>query len=219
MSDMDPGGDPTQVDVPVTDPTETMPAAAGGEPPAAPPPTGEPPDEPPDRRPLIIAIVVALIALAGLGLWLLRDDDDTTATDSSTTTVEDTTTTEAPTTTAAPTTAPTTTTTTPPPTVAPGLCTSSGPNNPGTTAEVVYQAYTLGDRDCASKLMTPTALDELFSIPGGGGGWTFAGCQDEDQPDPHTLCSYTFTGGSTGFRMNYSDTDGWQVYEVFQVAD
>lgn len=228
MSDHDPYGDPTRADTPVTDPTMAMPAATGGEPPEEPPPTGQPPeeppsDEPPDRRPWIIGGLVALVLLVGLGVLLFGDDDDETTTSSSTTTtLEETTTTESTTTTAPTTTttaAPETTTTSPPSTVAPGLCQSSGPDDPDTTAQVVYQAFTLGDRDCAANLATSEALDQLFAIPGGGAGWSFAGCFDEDEPDPHTLCGFTFEGGSTSFRVNYSETEGWTVYQVSQTAD
>lgn len=219
MSDHDPYGDPTRADVPVTDPTMAMPAATGAQPPVGPPPTGQPPAEPPDRRPWIIGGIVALIVLIGLAAVLLGgDDDETAATSTTSTTVEDTTTTTAPTTT--PTTAPTTTTTSPPSTVAPGLCQSSPPDDPDTTAQVVYQAYTLGDRDCAANLATSEAIDQLFAIPGGGSGWSFAGCFDEDEPpDPDTVCAFTFEGGATNFRMNHSETEGWTVYDVFQVAD
>ena len=31
------------------------------------------------------------------------------------------------------------------------------------------------------------------------------GCEDVDDPEPQTLCGYRFEGGSTTFRMNYSD--------------
>jgi serine/threonine-protein kinase len=223
MSDHDPHGEPTRVDTPVTDPTMAMPAATGGQPPVGPPPTDEPPAEPPDRRPWIIGGILLLIVLVGLAILLLGDDDETASDDTTTTTTESTTTTTEPTTTTtAPTTtttAPTTTTTSPPSTVAPGLCVSSAPDDPDTTAQVVYQAYTLGDRDCAGNLATATAIDQLFAIPGGGGGWTFQGCFDEEEPDPHTLCGFSFEGGSTSFRMNYSEVEGWTVYQVFQTAD
>lgn len=222
MSDHDPYGDPTRADTPVTDPTMAMPAATGAPPPVDPAPTGRPPAEPPDRRPWIIVAVLALLVAAGLAVLLLQDDDETASPDSSTTssTVEDTTTTsEVTTTTSSTTTTTEPTTTSPPATVAPGLCVSSSPEDPDPTAQVVYQAYALGDRDCAANLATSEAIDQLFSIPGGGGGWTFTGCFDQEDPDPHTQCSFTFDGGSTSFRMNYSETEGWTVYEVFQVAD
>lgn len=222
MSDHDPSGDPTRVDTPVTDPTMAMPAATGAPPPVGRPPTGQPPAEPPDRRPWIIVGILALIVAAGLAVLLLQDDDEAASRDSSTTssTVEDTTTTsEATTTTSSTTTTTAATTTSPPATVAPELCVSSDPDEPEPTAEVLYQAYTLGDRGCAANLATSEAVDQLFAIPGAGGGWTFAGCFDQEDPDPHTQCSFTFDGGSTSFRMSYSDTEGWTVYEVFQVAD
>jgi len=217
----DPYGDPTRADTPVTDPTMAMPAVTGAPPPVGPAPTGQPPAEPPDRRPWIILALLALIVAAGLAVLLLQDDDETASTDTTSTTVEDTTTTSTTTTTTASTSTTTTapTTTSPPATVAPGLCVSSDPDEPEPTAQVVYQAYTLGDRDCAANLATSDAVDQLFAIPGGGGGWSFAGCFDQKDPDPHTQCSFTFEGGSTSFRMSYSDTEGWIVYEVFQVAD
>lgn len=222
MSDQDSYGDPTRADTPVSDPTVAMPAASGAEPPEEPPPTGEPPEEPPDRRPWIIGGLVALVVLVALALLLFGGDDDETATSTTTTTLEETTTTES-TTTTAPTTTTTapaeTSTTGPPSTVAPGLCQSSGPDDPDTTAQVVYQAFTLGDRECAGNLATSEAIDQLFAIPGSGGGWSFAGCFDEEDPEPHTLCGFTFAGGSTSFRMNFSETEGWTVYEVFQTAD
>jgi hypothetical protein len=217
----DPYGDPTRADTPVTDPTMAMPATAGAQPPAGPRPGGVPPSEPPDRRPWIIVALLLLIVAAGLLVLLLQDDHETASSDSSTTssTVEDTTTSTSTTTTSSTTSTTAPTTTSPPVTVAPGLCASSDPDEPEPTAQVVYQAYTVGDRDCAAKLATPDAVDELFAIPGGGGGWSFAGCFDQEDPDPHTQCSFTFEGGSTGFNMSYSDTDGWIIYEVFQVAD
>jgi hypothetical protein len=198
-----------------------MPATFGAQPPSGPRPGGRPPSEPPDRRPWIIVALLLLIVAAGLLVLLLQDDDETASSDSSTTssTVEDTTTSTSTTTTSSTTSTTAPTTTSPPVTVAPGLCVSSGPDEPEPSAQVVYQAYTLGDRDCAANLATPDAVDELFAIPGGGGGWSFAGCFDQEDPDPHTQCSFTFEGGSTSFRMSYSDTDGWIIYEVFQVAD
>lgn len=221
MSEHDPHDAPTRVDTPVGDHTQVMPAATGNVPPGPPPGTGEPPSEPPNRGPWIIGGVLLLIAAAVVALWLVNrdDDDDSAATSTTSTTVEETTTTSSTTTTEPTTTTSTTTTTQPGVTVAPGLCKSSAPDDPDTTAQIVYQAYTLGDRDCAEKLADDDAVDDLFSIPGNGQGWEFAGCFDEDEPNPHTLCSFTFEGGATDFRMNYSATQGWKVFEVFQVAD
>jgi hypothetical protein len=222
MTDQDPYGDPTRVDTPVTDPTQAMPAAAGGPPTGGPPPpTSGPPDEPGGRRGWILAGVFALVLLIGLAILLLSDDDETTTdTTTTSTTLEETTTTASTTTTEGPTTTESTTTTeATPATVAPGLCTSGPPDDPGQSVQVLYQAYTLDDRECADQLGTEDAVDALFAIPGDGQGWEFQGCTDQDEPDPHTDCAFTFTGGATHFRTNYSDTDGWVVFEVFQTAD
>lgn len=207
-----------------------------GEPTAAIPPAGPrgprppPPTEPTNWVPWAIAGVLAAISLVLVVLLLLDDDDtevsaggSTTSTVVSTTTSSTTTSTTLPatSTTAATTTTALATTTTvgPPPTVTPDLCRSSDPDDPDTTALVVYQAYALGDRGCANNLMTDDALDQLFSIPGGGGGWDFAGCTEQDEPDPHIDCAFTFTGGATHFAMNYSETAGWTVFDVTQTAD
>jgi hypothetical protein len=220
MSEHDPLDEPTRADTPVSEPTTAMPASTGGTPPGEPPPpTDEPSRSPRDRRWWILGGLAALIVVLGLALVLLDDDETASTPDSTTTTEETTTTSEATTTTAAPTTTAPTTTTSSPSTVDPARCVSSGPDEPEPTAEVVYEAFTLGDRDCVENLATAEAIDQLFSIPGAGAGWTFEGCAPQDVPDPHTLCSYRFEGGSTSFRMNYGETEGWTVYEVFQVAD
>lgn len=222
MSDHDPYGEPTRVDTPASDPTMAMPAPVEPPPPPGPPRTGEPPAEPPDRRPWVLAGLVAAILLIGLALFLLSDDDEETDTVASSTTSTSTTTSSSTSTTApSASTAPTSTTTTAPTprTIDPARCVSSAPDDPDTTAQVVYGAYTIDDRDCAGNLMTADAIDQLFGIPGQGAGWTFEGCEDVEDPDPQTWCSFRFEGGSTTFRMSYSEDEGWTVYDVFQTAD
>lgn len=225
MADHDPADDPTRLDVPAVDePTAAMPAAAGGGPPAGLPPTGEPPAPPPDRRPWILAGLLAVIALVAVAALLLGGDDDDEATTSSTTTsaIETTTTTapeETTTTEATTTTTEATTTTAPPTTIDPDRCAESVPNDPAPTAELLYEAYTVGDRACAEQQANPDVVDDLFAIPGGGGGWTFQGCTESDEGDPHYICAYSFPGGSTAFRLAFSPTLGWTAFEVFQVAD
>jgi hypothetical protein len=132
-----------------------------------------------------------------------------------TTVAPTTTTTAAPTTTTA---APTTTTAAPVTTIDPARCVSSEPDDPDITANVVYDAYTVNDRHCAANLMTSEALDDLFAIPGGGGGWEFRGCDEVPNPetDP-TSCFYRFEGGSTKLDMQYDS--GWVVFAVTQTAD
>ena len=41
----------------------------------------------------------------------------------------------------------------------------------------------------------------------------------DEAPDPTTLGAFTYEGGATEYRMNYSETEGWTVFEVFQIAD
>lgn len=234
MTDQDPYGDPTRVDVPVTDPTQAMPTTSGGPPTGGQPPyTPGPPGPPggrgpgqPDRRWWILAGLFALVLLIGLAALLLGGDDaeetsttDTTSTTS--TTLEETTTTSSSATTSSSTTSTSTstTTTTPPATVAPALCTSGEPDDPDHTAVVLYQAYALDDRGCAEQIATNSAVDTLFAIPGGGSDWEYQGCTEQDEPDPHLDCAFTFPGGATHFRESYSDTDGWVIYEVYQTTD
>lgn len=221
MTEHGPDEDATRVDVPVTDRTMAMPATPGGPPPSGPPPT-LPPERPGDPRWWILAALLAAIVIAGLAVLLLQDDDDDdlTATATTTTSVEDTTTSSTTTTEATTTTTEaTTTTTSPPPTVNPARCESGAPGDAEHSVEVLYEAYTLGDLECAQQVATEDAVDTLFDIPGGGGGWTFQGCFDQLLPDPHIDCAYTFPGGATHFKTNYSETDGWVIFEVYQTTD
>lgn len=219
MSDHDPYGEPTRVDVPVTDPTTAMPATTGGPPlPPGPPPPVEPPDGRPDRRGWILAGLLALVLLVGLAALLLDDDDEdddaspttTTSTTAPTSTSESTTTTEATTTTTA-----STTTTAASRTCAP----ATSPSNPDGTVTAMYQAYADGDRACAEELGTDGAIDALFDIPGNGGGWTYQGCTQVGSEEPEMDCAYSFDGGATHFAAVFSETDGWLVTDVFQTTD
>lgn len=231
MTDPDPYGDPTRVDVPVTeavpaaaDPTQAMPVTPGGPPPGGPrPPVMDPPAGGGDQRWWLLAILLVVALLIGGAALLLGGDDDDEAVDASTTTSttvattttsSSTTTTEATTTTAAP-----TTTEAPPPTVAPATCVSGDPDDPSSSVEVMYEAFTLDDRDCAEKVATNDAVDALFAIPGDGSDWVDQGCSEEEVPDPHVSCAYTFPGGATHFRTSHNDVDGWVIYEVFQTTD
>lgn len=225
MTEQDPYGDPTRVDVPVTDPTVAMPAASGGRPPGSPPPTGGGSGDGPDRRGWILAALLVAVVLAGIAALLLGGDDDessaTTTSTTTSTTVADTSSTSSSSTTASSTstTAATTTTTAPPVTVAPALCASGEPDDPDHSVQVLYQAYTVRDRDCAEAIATADAVDTLFSIPGYGDGWEYQGCTEQELPEPHLDCAYTFTGGATHIRIRHSESDGWVAYEVYQTAD
>jgi hypothetical protein len=220
MTDQDP--DATRVERAV-DPTSVFAAEGAGGPPTSPfPPTGGPPP-PPDRRPWIIAAVLALIVLMLILLLVLQDDDDdgvdassTTTTSLVTTTSTTSTTVPASTTTAAP-----ATTTAPIVTVPPAECAEAGEGaaKPALAAETVYDAWVRGDQACAAQLMTSDALDELFDRDGTGADDQFQGCTQVDLPDPHTDCAFTYEGGSTHYLMNFSPTEGWQVYDVVQSAD
>ena len=175
MSDQDPPGEPDQVDTPLWRPHHgRMPgdarrrdtahgAVAPGDHPPEPPETGEPPAEPPDRRRWMIIGCFGILArgsraaLPGPTMTTrTRHCESTTTTESSTTTASTTTTTAA---------APTTTRHRQPPppatptTVEPARCVTSTADNPETTAKVVYDAYTVADRACASDAVTAAAID------------------------------------------------------------
>lgn len=212
----------------MSDPTQTMPAAGG-------------PDEPEeesslDRRVIILGSLAALIVVLLIALLAVNsgdDDDDvsatsTTSSSSTTTTSTTTTSTSTSTTTSSTTTSTTTTSTTtsstapapPPPTIAPARCTGeTEPDDPEPVAVVFYDAWTIGDRDCAEKVADDEAVDTLFALDGADNEWVFQGCFEQDLPDPHTDCAYTYPGGSAHFRMNHGAIDGWEIYEVEFVAD
>lgn len=172
---------------------------------------------------LAVAVLVLIVVLVVRGGG--DDDADSTTTTSTTTTTEATTT--EPTTTSTETTTTTTeattstTESTPPVTADPAQCRDAGsnPNNPDPAAQAVFVAWTRGDRACAAELMTAPALLSLFERDGSDASDVFQGCTEVDAPDPHTDCAFTYPGGATHYRMNFSPTDGWTVFEVFQNAD
>lgn len=207
-------GDPTSVFVPVVD------DGAGGPPLGGPPPL-RPIDEP-DRRPwIIVAVLAAIVAVLILVLLLGGDDDGDT--EASTTTSEATSTsTSSSSSSSTTTTAPSTTTTVAAVvTVPPDECAEAGegPAKPGPAATTVFEAWVRGDESCAATLMTDDALAELFDRPGAEAQDQFQGCTEEDVPDPHADCAFTYEGGSTHYIMEFSDTEGWQVVDIEQVAD
>ena len=207
-------------------------------------PTPGPPGGP-SWQAIVIATLLGLILLLALILVLVRsggDDGDvatddslvtttssssssTTASSSSTTSTTTTTTTTAPTTTVPTTTTTsttpraTTTTSGPPATVLPARCTGlTGRARPDTVAEVFYEAWTLGDRQCAEQVATNQAVDQLFFFDGTDADWSFQGCVDDDDGEP-TNCSFRYEGGSSTFRMRFDDVTGWEIFAVSFRAD
>ncbi|NLD78485.1 MAG: hypothetical protein GX643_17675 [Acidimicrobiales bacterium] len=201
-------------------------------------------EPPPDaqRRLWIIAAILAVIAVIAVALLfttiLDEDDDDPVATtdsslvESTTTSTSSTsttsTTTSTTTTTSEPeeestTTAPDTTTTTsePPITADPAQCRDAGadPTYPDSAAQAVFIAWTRGDTACARELMDDEAFDQLFSKSGAEATDDFQGCWETDEVGPNSDCAFTYEGGSTHYVMRFSPTDGWQVSEIYQVAD
>lgn len=219
--------DPTVVGVPPVGPEPvTQTGGVEGPPTGGPPPWG-PAGPPPDRRPWVIAGILGLIAIVAIALLLVGGDDDEDGTSETSTTVEETTTSESTTTSASTTTeAPTTTeaaTTTeaPPVTADPAQCREAGsdPTDPESPAQAVFIAWTRGDEACADELMTDDALAELFARDGSGATDVFQGCTEQADPEPHTDCAFTYEGGATHYKLVFSPTDGWQVYDIEQVAD
>ena len=195
--------------------------------PVAPPPGPPPRDN--SWLPWAIAGVLAAIVLVLVLLLLVNDDDDdtsdlatsVTSSTTSTTAPATTTTLAATTTSGAPAAVSTTTSTAAPgPTIAPARCTGdTDPAKPALPAMTLYDAWRIGDRDCAEKVATDAAVDTLFKLKAGGPDWEFQGCTEVDEPDPHGDCAFTYEGGSTHFKQRYSDTSGWEIFEVYQVAD
>jgi hypothetical protein len=216
----DPELDPTRVDQPVVpDPDPTM---VGG-PPTGAMPTGGAVPPPPDRRPWIIAALLGLIVVVLILILLFQsdDEDDVDAAASTTTSeVTSTTSTTAPSTTTTEEEA-TTTTEAPGVTVPPEECAALGEDGakPGLAAQTVYEAWTRGDEACAAELMSAPALAELFSRDGEGATDDFQGCTESDEPDLDADCTYTYEGGATHYLMEFSDSEGWKVVDIEQIAD
>lgn len=204
-------------------------------------PPGDDVPPPPDRRLWIIAGILAVIAVIAVALLVTSMDDDdeddvatvdstlvesttTGSTTSSTTSTSTTTTTSEPeeTTTSAPEESTTSTEAPEPPVTAePALCREAGSDgtDPGAAAQTVFEAWTRNDTACARELMSDEALDELFSRSGAEARDDFQGCWEYTESDPHFDCAFTYEGGSTHYRLSFSPTDGWKVYDVYQVAD
>jgi hypothetical protein len=247
MSDQ--GYEPTQVGQPAVPtgamPTQVgygtggppPPGYGGGMPPG---PGGFPP--PPDRRAWIIGGLIAAIVVVILAIVLVSSgsgDDSDVATDGSTTSSSATSSsstsssstsssssssTSSTSSTTATTTPPATTTTTeaPPVTVNPATCSAAGDNqaDPGAAAQTVYDAWTRGDTECARVLMTNAAFNRLFQNDGREAQFEFAGCDDDpDNPEIDKTCSFFTEGTGMNFLMIFSDTDGWLVTDVVQIAD
>lgn len=211
--------DATRVDVPAT----AAGYGGGGD------PTGtwrEPPQPPPpDRRPWILVGVLGLIVIVLILILVLRKDDnsstDTAATTTTTALVSTTSSSSSSTSTTSSTSSSTTSTTAPLVTIPPATCAQQGkgPAKPGLAADTVYDAWVRGDEACAKTLMTTAAANELFSRDGTDADHEAQGCTDVELPDPHTDCAFTYDGGSTHYLMQFSDTEGWKVYDITQVAD
>lgn len=194
-----------------------------------------------DQRLWIIAGLLAVVAAVAVVLLIinLNDDesDDTVTTDTtlvgdtssttaststtdpaetSSTTASTTTTSEAATTTTA-----ATTTSRPSETADPAQCKAAGgdPTNPDPVAQAVFQSWVRGDTACAAELMSEDSLQELFDRSGAGAQDVFQGCNESDSPDPAMDCAFTYEGGSTHFLMNFSPTEGWQIFDFYQIAD
>ena len=222
----DPRDEPTRIEGPGEDATQLQPSVGpppGGEPPifVEPGPAGPPPGGPDRRVWIIVALLVVIAALLAVLLLAGDDDDDDDATGGTSTSLS--TSTSSPTSTTAPSTTEATTSTTEATAVTldPEDCAAAGegPAQPGIAAETVFEAWTLGDEACADLLMTDDALAELFSRDGTDAADQFQGCTEVDEPDPHADCAFTYEGGSTHYLMQYSATDGWQVFAVEQSAD
>jgi hypothetical protein len=164
---------------------------------------------------LLVVVLILLLVVHGDDD---KDDASKTSTTELTTSSSSTSTTTTPSST---TTAPPTTTTSPVVTVPPATCAAAGggPAKPGLAAQTLYDAWVRGDQACAAQLTTPAALAELFSRDGTDATDQFQGCTEEIVPDPHTDCAFSFEGGATHYLMKFSNTDGWQTYDITQFAD
>lgn len=209
------------------DATQAMPAVAADEPPPpGGPPPGAPPGYGPDRPewlPWAIGAVGVLIVLLIAFLVLDNGDDDTNVVASTTSSSTTSTTEERQTSTTAQraaTSAPATTAAPSSSTIPRSRCTGrTSATNPEAPARTLHDSWRISDRDCAETVADKKVVDELFDLEPNGPAWTFQGCNEEADPDPHYDCAFTYEGGSAHFLLNYGAKDGWRVYDIEFVAD
>jgi hypothetical protein len=162
-------------------------------------PTPTPPNN--TTRNVAIALGALAVILIGVVVVLLVTRDDNKKTAATTTTASSTTTTATTTTTV-----PVTTTTAPATTTTEVL-----PTDPAGFAQALYAAWKIGDQTAAARFATPTAVQEMFSVPygpiqtnqGAQDPYTFEGCSGAAGS---AICTYQ--GQDNAIQMNVRNSTG-----------
>lgn len=97
--------------------------------------------------------------------------------------------------------------------------TRKGGSTPQAAAKAFYRAWRYHDRAAASKVAEKAPVKKLFRTRASGPGWTFQGCVEKDNPDPHFDCSYSYEGGGAIMAVADSDAFGWFVTKISFIAD
>jgi hypothetical protein len=86
-------------------------------------------------------------------------------------------------------------------------------------AKALYRAWRYHNKTAALRVATKAPVNKLFRTRASGPGWRFEGCTEEDSPDPHFDCSYSYEGGSATMTVSDSDAFGWFVTKITFRAD
>lgn len=96
---------------------------------------------------------------------------------------------------------------------------TKGGASPEAAAKAVYRAWRYHDRASALRVATAAPVKKLFRTRASGPRWTFQGCVEKDEPDPHFDCAYRYEGGAAIMAVSDSDAFGWFVTKLTFIAD
>ena len=102
-----------------------------------------------------------------------------------------------------------------PPSTMKSCLTSGGADSPQAAAQGLYDAWQSGSQSAAQAFASDAAIDELFSMS--GGGMAFAGCQQtaQDLFD----CAFRYEGGALHMDVYGDYVNGHKVEDVRSLVD
>ncbi len=97
--------------------------------------------------------------------------------------------------------------------------TKKGGSTPEAAAKAFYRAWRYHDRAAALRVASAAPVKALFRTRASGPRWTFKGCVEADEPDPHFDCTYKYAGGRAVMAVGDSDAFGWFVTGLAFIPD